>query len=388
MPAVRDWVRMARETARSIGRADVIELYSREWKSARRQLVAEYRTEIEGTKNGIRRFFRVANAIVYGLVKRLAPTRRLVFAIAVLFLAAAIDSGLQMASGHRKEAEYWSLASHTVDFLLVAFVLVTFLLTMELVDKLHLRDELVLARELQRDLLPKAVPKVPGFELSAYNRIANMVGGDLYDFTPLPDGRLAILFGDASGHGMAAGLVMAVAHAAFQTQLEIDPSPSVIVGTLNRILCRTGGSRSFFSGVYFLLAPDGAFTATIAGHPPVLLVGADGVVRSSIGTGAYPLGIKDGLSWPPIEGRVAPGECLVFCSDGLPEARNADEEEFGDERVAAIVRANAGRAASDIVEALASEVTKFCGRTVPEDDISVLVVRRLALAPVPALPPV
>jgi len=381
MPILRDWIAMAKETARSLRRDEVVGLYSREWKSARRQLVSEHREEIEGTRNGVKRFVRVVNAIAFGLVKRLAPPRRLVFAIASLLLLGALIEGLQMSSGHRTDVEYWRLASHTVDFLLAAFLLMAFLLAMELVDKLQFRDELVLARELQRDLLPKAVPDFPGFEISAWNRIANMVGGDLYDFSPLPDGRLAILFGDASGHGMAAGLVMAVAHAAFRTQLDADPSPSPLVGALNRTLCRTGGPRSFFSCVYVMLAGDGAFRATVAGHPPLLLTDTEGRVRREIGEGAYPLGIKGGLAWPAIPGEIGRGELLVFCSDGLAEARNDDGEEFGDARIASIVRAHAWRAASDVVEALATEVVRFCGGTAPEDDVSVLVVKRTVAAP-------
>jgi serine phosphatase RsbU (regulator of sigma subunit) len=376
MPIVRDWIAMAKETARSLRRDEVVGLYSREWKSARHQLVSEHRDEIENTRNGLKRFVRVVNAIAFGLVKRLAPPRRLVFAIAGLFLVGAIIEGLQMSSGHRSDAQYWRLASHTVDFLLAAFLLMAFLLAMELVDKLQFRDELVLARELQRDLLPKVVPDFPGYQVSAWNRIANMVGGDLYDLAPLPDGRLAILFGDASGHGMAAGLVMAVAHAAFRTQLDADPSPPALVGALNRTLCRTGGPRSFFSCAYVILASDGAFSATLAGHPPLLLTDAEGAVRRELGEGAYPLGIKGGLAWPAIGGTIAPGELLVFCSDGLAEARNAEGEEFGDARIASIVRTNAWRPASDVVEALATAVVAFCGRVVPEDDVSILVVRR------------
>jgi sigma-B regulation protein RsbU (phosphoserine phosphatase) len=210
-----------------------------------------------------------------------------------------------------------------------------------------------------------------------------MVGGDLYDFAPLPDGRLAILFGDASGHGMAAGLVMAVAHAAFQTQMETDPSPGAIVGALNRILCRTGGPRSFFSCVYLVLSPDGAMTATVAGHPPVLVAGTDGTIRASIGRGAYPLGIKDGITWDPIEERLEPGESLVFCSDGVSEARDAAGDEFGDDRILSTIRSHSWRQASDLVAAIAGGVEAFCGRISPEDDVSVLVVKRLAPAAAP-----
>ena len=85
------------------------------------------------------------------------------------------------------------------------------------------------------------------------------------------------------------GLVMAVAHAAFRTQLDVDPSPAAIVASLNRILCRTGGPRSFFSCCYLLLAPNGEFVATTAGHPPVLKIDTEGKILSRIGFGSYPL---------------------------------------------------------------------------------------------------
>jgi sigma-B regulation protein RsbU (phosphoserine phosphatase) len=165
-----------------------------------------------------------------------------------------------------------------------------------------------------------------------------MVGGDIYDFVLLPDGRLAVLFGDASGHGMTAGLVMAVAHAAFRTQLETDPEPEAMFATLNRILCRTGGPRAFFGCVYLLLSPDGALSGSVAGHPPVLRVGLGGEIRERIGVGAYPLGVKTPQAWERQTGRIEPGETLLLHSDGLPEARDASGAEFGDARIEASVR--------------------------------------------------
>src|SRR5437899_5256380 len=159
-----------------------------------------------------------------------------------------------------------------------AFLVINVLLAMELIDKIKFRDELALARDLQATLIPKHPPRVPQYEIAAFNHIANTVGGDLYDFVPLEDGRVAVLFGDASGHGMAAGLVMAVSHAAFRTQLDVDPAPAAIVTALNRILCRTGGPRSFFACCYVLLSPTGDFIAITAGHPELLKVDRNGKV--------------------------------------------------------------------------------------------------------------
>jgi sigma-B regulation protein RsbU (phosphoserine phosphatase) len=175
---------------------------------------------------------------------------------------------------------------------------------------------------------------------------------------------------------MAAGLVMAVAHAAFRTQLDIDPAPASIISSLNRILCRTGGSRSFFSCCYVLLSPDGTFTGTIAGHPQVLKVDRGGKVVDHIGRGSYPLGVKSGMVWDELSGTLLPGERLVFHSDGLTEARNPIGREFGESYVEAILGWSPAASASAVVETLLAEWQLFTARRPPEDDVSVAVVVR------------
>jgi sigma-B regulation protein RsbU (phosphoserine phosphatase) len=202
------------------------------------------------------------------------------------------------------------------------------------------------------------------------------VGGDIYDFVPLADDRLAILFGDASGHGMAAGLVMAVGHAAFRTQLDVDPSPSGIIPVLNRILCRTGGPRSFFAATYVLLEPNGDFVAVLAGHPPIVKITADGKVAERIGRGAYPLGIKTGLDWDEIHGHLDRNERLLFHSDGLTEARNPTGREFGDTYIDAMVGWNPRCSAAMLVDTIVDEWRLFTGNRPPEDDVSVAVIVR------------
>jgi len=262
--------------------------------------------------------------------------------------------------------------------IVATFLVLTLLLAMELIDKIKYRDELELARDLQAGLIPKAMPRLDEYEVAAYNRIANTVGGDIYDFVPLGGGRLAVLFGDASGHGMAAGLVMAVAHAAFRTQLDLDPTPTAIISSLNRILCRTGGPRSFFACCYVLLEPDGTFSATLAGHPQIVKVGADGKVLDRIGRGSYPLGVKTNMTWDEVRGSLTRGERLLFHSDGLTEARNANEHEFGDSFIDAIVGWSPSASPASLVDTLVRDWNLFTGGKPPEDDVSVAVVSRLS----------
>ena len=376
------WKDLLRETFRDVGREDIIGLYRREWRDAKEKLTADDREAIDRTRRRWKRWFKTLNSVLFGLAARLAPARRVIFLVVLALFLLTIFSPKFERRENREEDGKERTVSYTVDldsgFLAASSALLVLLLGMELVDKINFRDELELARELQASLIPKVLPRLPTLELGAHNEIANMVGGDIYDFVPLPDGRLAVLFGDASGHGMAAGLVMAVAHAAFRTQLETDPSPAAMFATLNRILCRTGSKRAFFGCVYLVVAPDGGVTSAVAGHPPAIRIAADGTVRGRIGTGAYPLGIKPDLTWPVDSSRLDAGDVLLIHSDGLSEARNAVGEEFGDARIEAGARAGVRTGAQALADALAGEARTFRGGEAPEDDVSIAVLRRTA----------
>ena len=378
MPRHPDWSALLRETVLSLDGAGMTGLYSVEWKGAGSELVAEFHGAIEAEPNGFKRFLMRLNAGLYGLTRRLAPARRLLFAAAVLLALWAIL--------HLLGSSGWpDVAVSAVIELAIAVVLFGFLIGMELVDKLRFRDELVMARELQAEIVPQILPASPGFDLGAFHRVANTVGGDLYEFTPLPGGRLAVLFGDASGHGMAAGLVMAVAHTAWRVQLATSPDPVEVARTLSHVLSRGAdgrglGGRSFFAGIPILLEPDGSFVAVVAGHPPILRVDARGKVVERIGTGAYPFGIKLGAIPEPCRGRLDPGDLLLFHSDGLTEARNGTGEEFGDRRVEESLRRTAGATAGVVARALEADLTVFLGRVPADDDVSVAVIRKVAQA--------
>ena len=381
MPSGHDWGELLRSTFRDVGRADISGLYSSQWKHAKEKLTSEDSDELERAGGRVRRFLKTANSILFGLSRRLAPARRELFLGVLLCILLSFNGPsynhekTDVEGGVRRTSEFHFYFDNGL--LIGALVLLGTLLAMELVDKINFRDELELARELQASLIPKDLPKTASYELGAHNEIANMVGGDIYDFVPLPDGRLAVLFGDASGHGMAAGLVMAVAHAAFRTQLEVDPAAPAMFATLNRILSRTGSPRAFFGCVYLLLSPDGALRGSIAGHPQPLAIRPDGSVRQRFGAGAYPLGIKTGISWPVENGRLEAGETLLLHSDGVSEARDAAGQEFGDARIEAAVRAAIRLPAQEIAASIAREVRAFRGSSTPEDDVSIAVLRRI-----------
>lgn len=366
MARLRDWFDLGRSTIHSLKGSDVTNFYATEWPETKKMLIADYREAIEGEPRRLRRFLRTTSAMLHGLAKRLAPHRRVLFLLSwISFFICLASIFAQMR--HPPLAVFFEIAG--------TFLVLTILLAMELIDKIKYRDELELARDLQAGLIPKEPAQTPEFEVAAFNRIANTVGGDIYDFVPLADGRLAVLFGDASGHGMAAGLVMAVAHAAFRTQLDVDPSPAAITATLNRILCRTGGPRSFFSCCYFLLSPTGDFSAVIAGHPQILKIDEHGKVLERLGQGSYPFGIKSGMSWDVIHGTLDRGERLLFHSDGLTEAHNAAGREFGDPFVEAIVGWMPNASSSTLVNSLVGEWTQFTGGRAAEDDVSIAVVQ-------------
>jgi serine phosphatase RsbU (regulator of sigma subunit) len=379
MPSGRDWMGLVKNTFRSVTRKDISGLYAREWRDARAKLTAEHEGEIAAARGRIRRFFRTTNAVLFGLITRLAPPRRVMFAAVLLCLFFALQGPHFERTAHKvgrvtRSVQSWVYFDNF--YLFVAIVLTVLLLAMELVDKINYRDELELARDLQSSLIPKTLPAAKGWELAAYNRIANTVGGDIYDFVPLAGDRLAVLFGDASGHGMAAGLVMAVAHAAFRTQLEVDAKPEAMFATLNRILVRTGGPRAFFSCVYLLFESDGRFSGSVAGHPPLLHLSPSGELVARIGRGAYPLGIRDPLTWAVESAALGAGERLLLYSDGVSESRGARGEELGDVRIEALARRDAARPPAGLVAAIVAAEAAWRDQEPAEDDVSIAVIAR------------
>jgi sigma-B regulation protein RsbU (phosphoserine phosphatase) len=311
---------------------DFVRLFDRDAGEAYAVLTREHAREPEPEGRLARFLFRVRLAFL-GISYKLSPARRLLFVAALLAAVFGLLRGSIALSlhGRRMSVEF------SPAWFLLSLLLLGFLLALELVDRVRVRDELEVARELQADLLPHAAPALAGWRFAHSYRTANEVGGDYYDFTALPDGRLALAVGDASGHGMAAGLVMAIGNATLKTALDLDPAPAKVAAVLNRTLCRTGTRRTFLSFFYALLDPaSGRLEYFGAGHPFPLLLRRDGRIQE-LGAGGLPLGIREPLSPPTAEATLAPGDLLVLYTDGLVEATDRAESAFGFDRLASVV---------------------------------------------------
>lgn len=284
-------------------------------------------TGTRAPKRGLRRLLHTSKVLFLGLSFKLSPARRLLFVacLASLIIGILRPSELHFTLGRRLvQIEYSPL------WFLLTIGGLLWLLTMELVDRVRVRDELEVARKLQDDLLPDRAPAVPGYEFAHSYRTANEVGGDYYDFQLLPDGRIALIVADASGHGIAAGLLMAIANATLKTAIDLDPGPSAVARLLNTALCRTGDRRAFMTLFYGVLDPaTGELEYTCAGHPFPLRRRRSGEIEE-LGVGSLPLGLRPRHPTTTSVSRLDRGETLLLYTDGLPEAvAGAEGEAFG-----------------------------------------------------------
>lgn len=332
--STQEYVQQARHFLRQytegLNVRDLRRLFDQDASHAYKVLTRDQDTDGE-PEDAARRFFHRAKVIFLGISYKLGPARRMLFVLCLFFAILGLVSPPTF--------EFYSdQTSVELDFSPFWFLLsiggLLWLLIVELVDRVRVRDELEVARKLQSDLLPDTSPEIPGYTFAHSYRTANEVGGDYYDFQTLPDGRLAILMGDASGHGIAAGLLMAISNATLKTALDVDPDPEAVASLLNSALYRTGDRRAFMTLFYGLLEPlSGKLTFVCAGHPYPLLRKAGGQIQE-LGTGTLPLGLRRGVDLQAQSAVLEDGDLLVLFTDGLPESVSGpDGDAFGFQKI-------------------------------------------------------
>ncbi len=248
----------------------------------------------------------------------------------------------------------------------------------EVVVKERLEQELKVAHDAQRKLLPKKMPELAGFEIDAISITANEVGGDYYDFFEL-EGKLGIAVGDVSGKGAKAAFYMAELKGIIEALAHIYSSPKDLMIQINRTLVRNLEPTAFISLIYAVLdIKKRELSFSRAGHCPLLFCPKRGEPQFMEPRGLG-LGLEFGKKFEDIlteqKIKIKSGEVLLFYTDGVIEARNSEQKEFDQERLRTVAAKTASLSARQIKDALVNEIRAFVGQARAHDDLTFVVLK-------------
>lgn len=241
---------------------------------------------------------------------------------------------------------------------------------------IHLQEEVRLVSQIQIELLPKSSPQIAGYDIAGKNVPARIVGGDYFDFINVEEGRVCVCLGDVSGKGLPASLLMANLQATLRGQTHKEVVPNECLRRCNNMLFRSTNPEHFvtlFCGI--LDAEKHQFTFCNAGHnfPLWFSGGKDPVLLK---TGGVVLGVIQGYAFEQETVGLAPGDVVVIYSDGVTEAMDSAEAEFGEEQLKEIVSSHLDDPASELIDRIFGSVKKHAGDHPQSDDMTMVVVKR------------
>jgi serine phosphatase RsbU (regulator of sigma subunit)/transcriptional regulator with GAF, ATPase, and Fis domain len=256
-------------------------------------------------------------------------------------------------------------------------------LTREVAQQERLERELEVGRDIQASFLPQSYPQADGWELHAFWRAARQVGGDFYDFIELAPGengpRWGIVIADVADKGVPAALFMALSRTLLRTVAIARVKPGATLSRVNDLILADARSQQFVTVCYGVLEPAiGLFRYAIGGHNPPIMVRGDGTAATIAGRGIA-LGVMDAMQYTEHEVQLHSGDSLVLYTDGLTEAINARDEEFGLKRVLDSVRDQYATSAAAMVEGLAAAVETHASGVEVFDDLTLVVIKRVGL---------
>ncbi len=245
--------------------------------------------------------------------------------------------------------------------------------------KKRLDYELQLAREIQKNFLPDACPIVPGYELCSLWMTAREVSGDFYDFVQLSNDRLAITIADVSDKGMAAAMFMALSRTILRTMTIGKPTPREAIERANDVIIADARSDMFVTVFHANLDPHThRITYVNAGHNPPFLYRAATQELTTLKGHGIALGVMSNITLAEYECYLEPSDILLMYTDGVTDAINTNEEEFGADRLADLVAANGHLNVEELIDEIKRAVTEFAGEGVHFDDLTMVAVKRVA----------
>ena len=311
-----------------------------------------------------RRPLHVARQFFWALLLKMTPARRVLLLIALVLM--------------------FLLGNETIlgiKFEFVAAVVFLLLLSLELADKVTMKRDLEIAREIQSWLVPSKAPEVPGADIAFATRPQNSVAGDYYDaFYPLPeagrDGKLLVVIADVAGKSIPAALLMATLQASLHTIAGEGAPLSELVARLNRYACAHSlDGRRFTTAVLAEYdPPPRRLTYVNAGHNAPILRRSNAALER-LDVGGVPLGIQANATYETATVELRPGDALVFYTDGVVEAFDHAGQEFGEVRWLEAIRVLPAYKAEDTLQYLMKRVDDYVGATRQADDITCMVFR-------------
>jgi len=334
-----------------------------------------------------RRIIAEARILFFAFSMKLSPARRAVFAGAILlaFIGVAnlfrgvgiievarlpLVGGIGVPGPLLRQGT-WSLV--------IAFGLMNLLVLLEVADRLSLKNDLEIARDIQQAMLPSGVYSAPGVETVGSSRPANTVGGDFYDILPLADGRLVVAVGDVAGKGSPAALLMALLLAILRTLVDEKLEPADLMTRLNVQVCRHAPRSRFITLFYAVYQPlTGELTYVSAGHMPPLLLRGDGRCER-LADGGIALGMFEHSTYATGRAILDPDDMIAVYSDGITEAENPAGQPFDEIGLESALQANARDSLAAIGAAVVRAVERHTDATRFADDLTILLLRRTAM---------
>jgi len=308
--------------------------------------------------------FRVFGILFWSVLKKLSPARRL-FLLLTMILAFLSVMGF-----------HFLFFTEELEFIL-AFVGLLILLVLVLGDHILMKRDIEIAREIQRWLVPRRAPDVPGVDVAFTTRPAKTIGGDYYDAFRRPtDGPLLIAVADVSGKSVPAAMLMATFQASLRALASASGSLSELVGGLNQQVCANSQNGRFTTAFLAELDPaTGDLIYICAGHNPPILKREDGSFER-LQSDNIPLGIELKEDYKTGVTRIEPHDLLVIYTDGITEARNEEHEQFGEARLLTLLQTAGGERSALTLSNIMQNLDEFVGAAPQHDDITCLVIRR------------
>ena len=315
---------------------------------------------------------------------KLSPARRIVYAASIIFAIVGVFNLVQVrmaqtpiANGVNVNVRYPGVAlPDGIVSLVVAFVLVNLIVLLEVADRLTLKNDLEIAREIQKAMLPPSRFRAPGADVAGFSRPANTVGGDFYEILPLDDGRLVTAVGDVAGKGSPASLLMALLLAMMRTLTDERLDAAELISRLNVQVCRQSPGNRFITLFYSVLdLSTGELTYVNAGHTPPLLLRTNGAIER-LQDGGVALGMFDRSRFQTGRVVLQPDDLLAIYSDGITEAENPKGVPFDEQGLETVLTAERRNNVAATCAAVVRAVERHTADTRLADDLTLLLLRR------------